>query len=1024
MKRNIAVLLLSLCTLFSVTVWAAPISLQKAEVLANEHWKSVNHLRGGSSLTLLYTSSGALVRGANRDKDYYVFGNRKSVGYVIVAGDDALPSVLGYSINSHFDASQMPAELKAWLDGYAQWVQQVRKRGIKPTEQLLRAPDAAVAPLLGNLIWGQSWPYNNKTLGLTGCVATAMAQIMRYYAWPKRGRGVVKFVESEETLDLSTHTYAWEKMLNSYTSSSTPEQQEAVATLMHDFGRAAKMKYSHSGSGATSINAFTALIRNFDYSKTLRRVEQIHYSFRDWQALLLSELQAKRPVYYSGNTYDNQPHAFVCDGYDGKGYFHFNWGGNGNSDGFFALNALNIQELNHTNNSNPGYSFSVSDMIIGIQPSIRTPLDIYPLNFTCARFEIKAGSYSKSESVKCTVRGLENAAYPTVTLTAGLRVLDATGTTVKDIASTDVPETLESGQIIHLTDIQLSWADLPKGKYTVIPMAYIPSEKKFYTTRLNWRSPVFELTVSESQVEVKDVTPKPILKMEWLPKKLYSGVNNHCVLRVTNVGTRDYNAIIMALFSNSASVPSIEKLRYNDITYRATIRVSPGEMQEYCFDAFGPLANAKYVHFFYDKDNNEGTRLMKLTPGLGSGIVSPQYYPQDWVGMEEVELLDSYSFGEVSCKQGIQPTTLYQNEYLTSHFEFSVKDPAKGARLWLKVYLRQNNETKSSFDAGTVNLLPGEERKVSIPQIIKLAPGEYEYALHISVAENGNWKFLRYEKFNFTVLEGTSALPVPPNGSSEQKQKYTVYAPQVENAEGGSCIITRLDGQALNFGEKVEEGTFLKVEAVANAGWKIEKKELKGLVHIGEITYKVVGEVSVSIRFVKKEQETYAISIAQVENGIVTVSKKQAAEGEMVQISSSPSAGYRMKAGGLWVYKTEDKSVKVEVKDMKFTMPAYPVTVAVAFEKDNSGSAAVEDALYASIAIGPNPFVEELRIFVGLYNKATIEYKLYSAQGIVVRSGKLEREDASIETRSLPAGIYLLELSTQGGYTRTWKLIK
>ena len=131
-----------------------------------------------------------------------------------------------------------------------------------------------------------------------------------------------------------------------------------------------------------------------------------------------------------------------------------------------------------------------------------------------------------------------------------------------------------------------------------------------------------------------------------------------------------------------------------------------------------------------------------------------------------------------------------------------------------------------------------------------------------------------------------------------------------------------------------------------------------------------------------------------------------------------------MKAGGLWVYKTEDKSVKVEVKDMKFTMPAYPVTIAVEFEKDNTGSAAVENALYASIAIGPNPFVEELRIFVGLYNKATIEYRLYSAQGIVVRSGKLEGEDASIETRSLPAGIYLLELSTQGGYTRAWKLIK
>ncbi len=1207
MRRVIGVLLV-LCTLFSLSAWAVPISLQEAEALANKHWRSVTPLRGEGRLALLYTSTGLPLRGETDSKDYYIFGNRSGVGFVVVAGDDALPAVLGYSTQSRFEPSALSSELKAWLAGYALWVQQVRKGTVPPSEQLLRAPNAAVEPLLGSLIWGQGWPYNNKTPGLTGCVATAITQIMRYYAWPKRGRGVVKFKESEETLDLSTHTYAWDKMLNSYTSSATPEQQDAVATLMHDFGRAAQMNYSGGGSGATSINAFTALIRNFDYSKTLRRVEQIHYSFRDWQALLLSELQAKRPVYYSGNTYNNQPHAFVCDGYDGKGYFHFNWGGNGASDGFFALNALNIQELNHTNNSNPGYSFSVSDMIIGIQPSVSAPLDEYPLNFTCARFEVKEGTYSKAESVECTVRGLENAAYPTLTLTAGVRVLDATGKTIREVASTDVPEKLASGQIIHVTKIRLAWADLPKGKYTVAPLAYIPEGKTFHTARLNWRSPVFALTVDDNQLVVKEVTPQPMLEMEWLPKQMYSGVSNHCTLRVKNVGTRDYNAIVMALFTKSAEAPSLANLRYSDITYRATIRVSPGEVQEYRFDAFGPLSGAKYVHFFYDKKNNEGG-VERLTPGSGSGIVSPQYYPKDWGGVQEVALVDSYSFGEVLSKQGQQPSTIHQNEYLTSHFEFSVKDPTKGARLWLKAYLRQGNETKSSFDAGTVNLLPGERQNVSIPQIIKLAPGEYEYALSISIPKEGKWQHLRYEKFTFTVLEGTGQLPIPPYTQPNPKPKYTVHAPVVENAEGGSCTMTRLDGQVLRYGEQVEEGTLLKIDVVRNTGWVVEKKELKGVTLVGGDTYKVTGEVRVSVTFakettpnppvtqgykylgltqegkgevrvmsemhvvapnesiekgkkitvlvtpadgweallqnitvspatqegsewlptgdftvnvtftkkenptpeatylflgsnvtgqgtvkvlcngkevqpqgtikrgekitvvvvpsdgweafpanlhvtasekisdyewlpkgafavamlfVKKVPKMYDVTLAEVQNGYLTVSKSKASENDVVKLTVTPDADYHLKEGSLLVYKTGDRGVVIPVNDRQFTMPAHPVTVMAVFEKnqgsephkgrDSKNPNAVEDAALASLSVAPNPFTTQLR----LVNPEGVvgRYEVVNLMGAVLRAGATDTSETIINTEALPTGLYILRLTTTDGATKALRVVK
>ncbi len=1107
MRKYIGVLIV-LCTFLSLSGWALPVSLREAEVLANKHWKSVKRLRGESALALLYTSSGTPVRGANDNKEYYVFGNRSGVGFVVVAGDDALPSVLGYSTNSSFTPSCLSPELKAWLEGYALWVQQVRKGTVQHPEQLLRDPNAAVEPLLGNLIWGQGWPYNNKTPGLTGCVATAITQIMRYYAWPKRGQGIVKFKDSEETLDLSTHTYAWDKMLNSYTASSTSEQQDAVATIMHDFGRAAQMNYSSGGSGATSINAFTALIRNFDYSKTLRRVEQIHYSFNDWQALLLSELQAKRPVYYSGNTYNNKPHAFVCDGYDGKGYFHFNWGGNGASDGFFALNALNIRELNHTNNSNPGYSFSVSDMIIGIQPSILAPLDEYPLNFTCARLEVKEGTYTKSESVECTVRGLENAAYPALTLTAALRVLDETGKTIREIASTDAPEKLESGQIIHVTNIRLSWADLPKGKYTVAPLAYIPDEKTFHTARLNWRSPVFELTVNENQLVVKEVTPQPMLKMEWLPKQMYSGVNNHCTLRVKNVGTRDYNALVMVLFSKSPECPSLDNLRYSDITYRATIRVSPGEHQEYRFDAFGPLAQAKYVHFFYDKANNEGG-LSSLQPGNGSGIVSPQYYPKDWIGVQEVTLVDSYSFGEVLSKQEEQPTTIQQNGYLTSHFEFSVKEPTKGARLWLNVYLRQANQTKSSFDAGTVNILPGETQKVSIPQIVKLDPGEYEYALSISIPVEGKWQHLRYEKFMFTVLEGTGQLPIPP---------YSQPQPPVSDGYKFAGLTVKGDGKVrvmsgmhiLEQGESIEKGKKIRLVITPDHGWEILQQNIavspatlegsewlptgdftvdvtftkkenvtpdptykflelsvigqgsvkvlcngaevqpQGTIKRGEkitvvatpdeawealsVNLRVTGSVKlaeyewlpkedfgVAMLFIKKEPNKYAVTIATLPNGSLTVNTSQAAEGDHIKITATADPGYRLKEGSLLVYKTEDKSVVVPVNATQFTMPAYAVTVTAEFEKGDTPSTAVDDAAFTNVSVFPNPFKNLLRI---ANEELRGGYTLLNVQGLVVRSGVIETSETIINTATLPTGLYILHLTTASGATKVLRVVK
>lgn len=283
---------------------------------------------------------------------YYVFNAQNDGGFVIVSGDERTrKAVLGYSEKGHFDYDNLPSNAKAWMDGYAEDIRIMRSGNIEAKASSRTNGDypSSVKPLLGDTEWGQQSPYNDMCPIIdgqhapTGCVATAMAQVMYYYKWPEQGHGIVEgyYISGkgvDEATDLSKSIYQWNLMLPQYTTGASKDSREAVALLLHDIGRSVHMDYDSSESGASSHYVIPVLTTNFDYDKGGRFLQRNFCSTEKWEDVLRSEISNGRPVMYSASN-GSTSHEFVCDGYDDKGYFYFNYGWNGASNGYYLTSA-------------------------------------------------------------------------------------------------------------------------------------------------------------------------------------------------------------------------------------------------------------------------------------------------------------------------------------------------------------------------------------------------------------------------------------------------------------------------------------------------------------------------------------------------------------------------------------------------------------------------------------------------------------------------------------------------------------
>lgn len=315
----------------------------------------------------------------------YVFSLSDAGGYLIVSNDDLTRPILGFSDTGTLDLENMPDEQRAWLQGYADEIKWLREHPMNDTyySTYTRAgthDNINIEPLVSTK-WAQRSPYNDLCpdyvagkRAVTGCVATAMAQVMNYHQWPVAATTAIpgyKDVYGNSHADLESATFDWANMLDSYSGGETPEQNAAVALLMQYCGYSVEMNYGPS-SGSCMFKVAPALKDYFDYNGTTTYISRSSYSNDKWEDIIYHELASHRPVLYGGQS-TGGGHAFVCDGYRfeyAADYFHINWGWGGKSDEYYVLSVLNPYSGQGTGGSSSqgGFYFG-QEAIIGIQKS-------------------------------------------------------------------------------------------------------------------------------------------------------------------------------------------------------------------------------------------------------------------------------------------------------------------------------------------------------------------------------------------------------------------------------------------------------------------------------------------------------------------------------------------------------------------------------------------------------------------------------------------------------------------------------
>ena len=360
MKLFTVLLLATMCLLPGNLAMANPITVDDARQNALEFFSSgkARRVKGNLNLSLAYSMKSTITTNVDDDAVLYAFNINDGNGFVIVSGDDVATPILGYSDKGSFDINNVPCNMKAWLNSYAEEITLAKVNATSSTKSVSSASRKAksTVDVLVDSRWGQRDPYNDQCVFdgdycATGCVATAMAQVMCYWG-TKGAHGETYPCGSKSIPSYNTITnhytvgeldqidsFDWSNMTNGYPS--TTASKEAVAQLMRYCGQSVKMDYTpDAGSGANMSDVTSALSDYFGFYSNLSLeymsyVDSVNQEALDWNDMIYNQLVDEKPILMGCCS-----HAFICDGYDAStGKFHFNWGWNGNWDGWYEMHA-------------------------------------------------------------------------------------------------------------------------------------------------------------------------------------------------------------------------------------------------------------------------------------------------------------------------------------------------------------------------------------------------------------------------------------------------------------------------------------------------------------------------------------------------------------------------------------------------------------------------------------------------------------------------------------------------------------
>lgn len=514
-------------------------------------------------------------KSTNDNQPMYVFNASDNKGFVVVSGDDATEAILGYCENAIFDIDSIPSNMKAWLIGTEEQIQYIRENHIISAQG--NSNHAPISPLLKSK-WGQDSPYNancpivNGGKTPTGCLATALAQVMYYHRWPQTPTTSIPSYSTSTyntyMEELPSTTFDWSRMKDSYRASNSAP---AVAELMRYVGQALEMDYTPGASGAVNYFVPWLLHNYFNYPDNCNYLSRNDMSIAEWDDIVYNELSCNRPILYCGYTPNWEGHAFVCDGYNGNGLYHINWGWNGSYDGYFRLSVLNPGTTTQTGSASTDEGFSVGQsIIVGIQPTEAE--DMLPEPWTIINFSV-----SKSK-VTTKFRAMEDGQYVAALI---MQNEDGTITPVTSKTSLNVSYYRSASFVANLNN-------LPQGQVSLYP-AVCPVGG----TDMDWiilGSGYYYLDVTTDEENNSTIIQHPLFGIEVknlsFSSKTNTGVNKDISLELFNNGdmfegylyifSGDENSVVQTDYIE------VDMLHGEELTFSKRVKLTVNNDQRIC----------------------------------------------------------------------------------------------------------------------------------------------------------------------------------------------------------------------------------------------------------------------------------------------------------------------------------------------------------------------------------------------------------------------------------------------------------
>ncbi|MCM1005646.1 MAG: C10 family peptidase [Prevotella sp.] len=492
----------------------------------------------------------------------YLFAPSTDKGVIVASASSLTPAVLGYADSGSFSMDAMPPAMQAVLEQYSAEIAMAEAGQTMKVLYNAPAERQAIEPICKTQ-WNQNAPYNDLTPELsgqhcmTGCVATAMAQVMKVHEWPaQHGEGFVSYMwnagAQQLSYNLANSTMDWANMLNTYDSDATDAQKQAVASLMRDCGYATTMQYSLTASGTTAVSIPVALYYNFGYDANVHTLQRVYYTLSEWEDIVYGELAQGCPVMITGVSNDQGGHCFVCDGYSSDRYFHINWGWGGMSDGYFLLSALN-PETQGIGGSTGGFNNGVN-ICVGIKKPVEGS-KLFTQILGEGNFTTNQETYSTSDYVTFSTEYFTNTSMETEKGSMGVKLTDAQGnvTYIKEQGAFNLDS------YYYITNYQIAASEFPtSGTYTV-------TAAWFNTETQEWQDVMFPinaagsltLTVEDGQLNFAQIPVNADLEVTdvKLLTDIYTNTNFKISGNLVNNGTVEYyGTVLLALLDENDEV--------------------------------------------------------------------------------------------------------------------------------------------------------------------------------------------------------------------------------------------------------------------------------------------------------------------------------------------------------------------------------------------------------------------------------------------------------------------------------------